>query len=91
MKLSLKEQAKILLKNPPPNWMEALWKVYVEAVMPKGAPPVQITECRRAFFSGARALFELQTGVFAEQSDDDAEASMQKVSEELDAFSRSPF
>lgn len=88
---TLRQAAQLLKVYPPANWMEALWRVYLEAIVPKHATQSQITECKRAFFAGGRALFELQTGVFAEMTDDDAERAMQKVSDELKAFSQHPF
>lgn len=29
------------------------WNEYLRLVLPAGAPPVQVQECRRAFFAGA--------------------------------------
>ena len=34
-----------------------LWMSYRIGVLPKEAPEIQITECRRAFYAGAQALF----------------------------------
>jgi hypothetical protein len=34
-----------------------MWSEYRRAVMPADAPPVQIIECRRAFYGGVWALF----------------------------------
>lgn len=90
-KLTAQQAAEILKDHHPANWMEAMWKVYREAVMPENVSGTQLTETKRAFFAGGRALFELQTGVFALMTDDDAEKAMQKVSDELRAFSQMPF
>ncbi len=34
------------------------WESYQTRILPTEAPPVQIQECRRAFYAGAAALFE---------------------------------
>lgn len=37
--------------------IEECWLSYRDQVIPKDAPPVQVTECRRAFYAGAHSLF----------------------------------
>jgi hypothetical protein len=32
------------------------WESYVNEVLPAGAPAVQLQECRRAFYAGAKAM-----------------------------------
>jgi len=36
--------------------IRAMWQEYRRAVIPADAPPVQIVECRRAFYGGLWAL-----------------------------------
>lgn len=90
-KLTLREAAALILIHPPENWMEALWLTYKSLVVPTDAGHTQITECKRAFFGGARALFELQTGVLTELPDDECEKQMSRLQEELSAFGSNPF
>jgi hypothetical protein len=40
------------------------WLSYRDAVLPAGAPSVQITECRRAFYAGAQAFFSATMTAF---------------------------
>lgn len=39
------------------------WRTYRNKVLPKGCPDTQVIECRRAFYAGAWALFNLQLRV----------------------------
>lgn len=41
---------------PSEQRIQQQWVEYAERVIPKGAPTVQIVECRRAFFAGAVAF-----------------------------------
>lgn len=50
------------------NRIQAAWDTYLREVVPLGAPAVQITESKRAFFAGAQALL----GVVLELGDDDS-------------------
>jgi len=34
------------------------WCIYRDAIIPSQAPPVQVEECRRAFYAGAVAMFD---------------------------------
>jgi hypothetical protein len=43
--------------------IERAWNTYREAVIPKQAPPVQITEMRRAFYAGAHSLLTTIMGL----------------------------
>jgi hypothetical protein len=36
--------------------IEKQWLTYRHVVLPKDAPPIQISECRRAFYAGAEGL-----------------------------------
>ena len=68
--------------------LETLWQAYREHVVPSDAGECQITETRRAFFSGAVSLFTLVTkglspGTEVAQRDLDM---MDSLHAELDAF-----
>ena len=39
--------------------LETEWDKYRRQVLPPDAPPIQIQECRRAFFGGAWAIYSL--------------------------------
>lgn len=46
------------------------WRTYDTFVVPRDAPEVQREECRRAFYAGAFAMFELM--IAAAEHDDEA-------------------
>jgi hypothetical protein len=50
---------------PEPNPIQREWARFAEIVYPAAVAPVQLIECRRAFFAGAIALF----GLLMEQLD----------------------
>lgn len=65
------------------------WLSYWTAVKPDNAPPIQLQECRRAFYAGARALLSLEMTQLedgTEPTDADL-AMMDEVYAELLAFS----
>jgi hypothetical protein len=33
-----------------------MWMLYREYVLPKGCPPIQVSECRRAFYAGVQSV-----------------------------------
>ena len=39
--------------------LETEWNIFRNAVIPKNAPQVQLTEMRRAFFAGSWAIYAL--------------------------------
>ena len=41
------------------NSIGDIWAIFEAATMAKGAGPIQRQECKRAFYSGAAAAFEL--------------------------------
>ena len=64
------------------------WTSYRRNVIPLAAPPVQIEECRRAFYSGALSLFasivnNLDAG--SEATDKDI-GRMQSIHDEIEAY-----
>jgi hypothetical protein len=71
--------------------IEANWIGYRALVVPRGAGPVQVEECRRAFFAGAQALFASIMTVLdpgAEPTETDLKR-MDAISDELRAFAAS--
>lgn len=68
--------------------MQALWESYRISVIPRDAPEVQITECRRAFYGGAKGLMDavmLALDPTREPTDADV-AYMGGLQHELDQF-----
>lgn len=41
------------------NHLALLWDTYRTRLLPRDAPTVQLVECRRAFYVGARSLMDL--------------------------------
>ena len=65
-----------------------MYEGYRNAVMPPAAPPVQVLECKRAFFAGARTLLDLMATASdpgLEVSERDAEI-MAAIDAELTAY-----
>lgn len=62
------------------------WRTYAEHVVPKNAPPVQIQECRRAFYAGAAQMFDAFTHQVADLTEDQGVAAMGAISDELAAY-----
>jgi hypothetical protein len=68
--------------------IEKQWLTYRHVVLPKDAPPIQISECRRAFYAGAEGLLSeilemLSPGL--EPTDDDL-SKMHQIHGELKDF-----
>jgi len=42
-----------------PGHVEKIWLEYRQRVIPKSAPPIQLVETRRAFYSGSAALLSI--------------------------------
>jgi hypothetical protein len=71
--------------------VESEWRSYLESVIPKDAPRVQVVESRRAFYAGAHSLLSLlarRLGPGAEPTQADL-ALMDQIKAELDAFNAS--
>ena len=62
------------------------WKTYEREIVPVDAPPVQREECRRAFYAGCPAMFGLMLDATRPDDDDDCEANLQALDDELKAF-----
>jgi hypothetical protein len=75
-----------------PNHIDRLWQTY-RAILPEGAGHAQVLETKRAFFSGALALWNAcMTDLFEEGGEEPTEQDMQRmehIMEELTAFGRS--
>lgn len=64
------------------------WRDYASKVIPPNAPEVQRTESRRAFYAGARSLFEGMIGML-DPGLDETESDLKKMDDikaELDQF-----
>jgi hypothetical protein len=82
----LEELTKKLLDNG--QLIEAGFKAYQLTVMPQGASPIQVKECRLAFFAGAQHLFaSIMTALDPdkEPTEDDMRR-MSMIHSELEAF-----
>ena len=70
--------------------IEEKWHSYRRDVIPDGAPEVQLTECRRAFYAGAAGLMNLVVGGMSDEPEP-TQADLDMMDElkaELDAFGR---
>lgn len=66
-----------------------LWNSYRREVIPAEAPDVQVIECRRAFYAGAKGLLRAIEACLDPTSPDETPgdmAQMQAISDELDRF-----
>lgn len=59
----------------------------MQAVVPAGAPAVQLTESKRAFFAGAAAAFGVFVAIGDDAvSEDEGVNRLEELSQEMDAF-----
>lgn len=69
------------------NTVASEWEGYVEAVMPKDAPPIQRKEMRRSFYAGAAAILAIQSDISSDQVSEAAGvAILQGLHEEMRDF-----
>lgn len=61
------------------------WADYYQ-ILPKNASPVQISETKRAFYSGAAYLYGSLVGGLKDKTEGDALALMRRISTEIDIF-----
>lgn len=61
------------MTKQPPQTIAQLWVDFKTNVMPKDAPPVQITEMHRSFYAGAFALLSEFIQVANQDEDDGAD------------------
>ncbi len=68
--------------------VETEWQSYMNEVIPPGAPEVQRTESKRAFYAGARSLLRAVVDGFDEGSEatDEDVAGMEEIHAELEKF-----
>lgn len=67
--------------------VQAEWEEFERRVMPRGAPPVQRNEMRRAFFAGAYGMLSMSAALGnADVPEDDAVASLEGWKNEIEAF-----
>lgn len=67
--------------------LETQWNTYDERVIPKTAGPTQRRELRRAYYAGAAAMLSTLDKISLAGDDDDVTgASIEDLSNELDAF-----
>lgn len=45
------------------NTVQEQWDMFSKMVVPKTAPPVQVQEMRRAFYSGVEAMLRIQWAI----------------------------
>ena len=73
---------------PSKTPIETAWGYYCRGVLPAAASSVQITECRRAFWAGAGAVFfeVMRAGMDPNISDEQGEELLAAIQTELAEF-----
>lgn len=63
-----------------------VWQSYLREVLPADASPIQIQECRRAFYAGARAMW----AIFETAPDEEpaVDAMLEALDREMTVFAR---
>lgn len=72
--------------------VEGLWESYREQVVPLGALPTQVIECKRAFYAGVKGLFDFIGENINNTSSGPTEsniATIMAINEELEEFCES--
>lgn len=70
------------------KFIQSAWTSYRKMVVPPDAPPIQIQECKQAFFAGAATLFNCLLNGF-DSSDDITKSDLQSMADiqsEIDDF-----
>jgi hypothetical protein len=68
--------------------VDETWLTYMDQVIPRDAPQVQIQECKRAFYAGAAAMFYNSAAIGNDDvTEDRAVAHLEQVGAELKRFS----
>jgi hypothetical protein len=67
--------------------ISAAWRDYALKVLPPDVPKVQVVECKRAFFAGARALLGIQVSDMPSDENGACEL-MDKINDELLEFNK---
>lgn len=69
------------------NRLQEEWQSYRRKVLPAAAPPVQVQECRRAFYAGAMAAFAIYHAIGDDAiSEDEGVQILSDLQDELDEF-----
>lgn len=69
------------------SFIQQLWESYANEVVPKGAPPIQIQETRRAFYAGATALLQAQMALGDEGvTEEEGVRFFEDISEDIKEF-----
>jgi len=66
---------------PKERRLAAAWERYLLHVLPKNAPSIQVTECRRAFFAGAESFFDIQNNAYDGSTPEPTEADLQIITD----------
>lgn len=68
-----------------------LFEDYRKKVIPQDASPIQIQECKRAFYAGAHGLFYSIINLMSDEEEltQEDELVMESVAKELDTFADS--
>jgi hypothetical protein len=59
------------------------WQSYDRHIVPADAPLVQHEECRRAFYAGAWACYQLVLAITGEPDDDECERQLEALGVEI--------
>ena len=68
------------------NTIQAQWLSYLRDVVPRDAGPVQVEECRRAFYAGAAGLLSITSTVIPYMDEDAGVAVLEGLHQELQGF-----
>jgi hypothetical protein len=69
--------------------LRSAWASYMDRVIPKKAPTVQITECKRAFVAGAWVVMEVCKMIGEKETTEEmAVELLETMSRELDALTK---
>lgn len=64
------------------------WASYVSKVIPADAPPVQVEECKRAFYAGAQGMFQAVMAATEPEDEDASEDRLASLEFEMQDFLR---
>lgn len=70
------------------NTVKEKWESYLREVVPANAGPVQVEECRRAFYAGAGSLLNITSTVIPYMSEDAGVAVLEGLHQELQGFAK---
>jgi hypothetical protein len=64
------------------------WTDYLQQIIPANAPPIQIEECRRAFYAGGLAVYALMMQAVEPADHRECDQNLEALHTELLAISR---